>query len=407
MGVCPAGGAGASSFTLAASAESRHDRVRVIETIALAGRIRVDFEHGALQRPERVVVHDDRDPRRLEPMALVRGVLLDGDPEARAPAAEQVAHGQDRAGEVGLGLRGARAASGVIVRGRRAAIRCSFYEEAPRRAPVSARDRRVHRDFGLGRGGRHPGRPADVRRPRRPRSDRPRRGDGPEHRGVCGGRDLLHPVPRPRRSTRSSSDFRPRAVKIGMLFDAPRIRAVAAGLERHRARNVVLDPVMVVQVRRAPAVDARRSPACARDLLPLCDLVTPNIPEAEALAGIRIRGDADRRLAAGSIAELGRPRRPHQGRPRRGGAVRDILFDGRFFTEFVAPRIPTRATHGTGCTLSAAIAANLALGRALEEAILRAIQYLRAGLARGAFPGAARSARPRPRRRESLLRRAT
>ncbi|MFY9552887.1 MAG: bifunctional hydroxymethylpyrimidine kinase/phosphomethylpyrimidine kinase, partial [Thermoanaerobaculia bacterium] len=71
----------------------------------------------------------------------------------------------------------------------------------------------------------------------------------------------------------------------------------------------------------------------------------------------------------------------------RGGEVRDLLFDGRFFTEFAAPRIRTRATHGTGCTLSSAIAANLALGRSLEDAILRAIQYLRAGLKRGRFPG--------------------
>ena len=181
-------------------------------------------------------------------------------------------------------------------------------------------------------------------------------------------------------------DFRPRAVKIGMLFDAPRIRTVAAALERHRATNVVLDPVMVsksgARLLRKAAIASLRT-----HLLPLCDLVTPNIPEAEALAGIRIRGDADRRLAAGLIAELGARAVLIKGGHARGGNVRDILFDGRFFTEFVAPRIATRATHGTGCTLSAAIAANLALGIPLEEAILRAIQYLRAGLARGAFPG--------------------
>jgi len=124
-----------------------------------------------------------------------------------------------------------------------------------------------------------------------------------------------------------------------------------------------------------------------RDLLPLCDLVTPNLPEAEALAGIRIRRDADRRLAAGLIAEQGARAVLVKGGHGRGSAVRDLLFDGRFFTEFVAPRIRTRATHGTGCTLSAAIAANLALGRDLEEAVLCAIQYLRAGLAGGRFPG--------------------
>ncbi len=181
-------------------------------------------------------------------------------------------------------------------------------------------------------------------------------------------------------------DFRPRAVKIGMLFDAPRIRAVATALKRHRAKNVVLDPVMVSKsgarlLSKAALVSLRVS------LLPLCDLVTPNLPEAETLAGIRIRSPADRRLAAGLIAELGPRAVLIKGGHARGGAVRDLFFDGRFFTEFVAPRIRTRATHGTGCTLSAAIAANLALGLALEEAILRSIQYLRAGLARGRFPG--------------------
>jgi hydroxymethylpyrimidine/phosphomethylpyrimidine kinase len=124
-----------------------------------------------------------------------------------------------------------------------------------------------------------------------------------------------------------------------------------------------------------------------RNLLPLCDLVTPNLPEAETLSGIRIRSDADRRLAAGLIAEQGARAVLVKGGHARGSEVRDLLFDGRFFTEFVAPRIRTRATHGTGCTLSAAIAANLALGRDLEEAVLCAIQYLRAGLARGRFAG--------------------
>ncbi len=182
------------------------------------------------------------------------------------------------------------------------------------------------------------------------------------------------------------ADFHPSAVKIGMLFDAPRIRAVAAGLKRHRARNVVLDPVMVSKS-GARLLSKAALESLRRHLLPLCDLVTPNLPEAEALAAIRVRSDADRRLAAGLIAELGARAVLIKGGHARGGTVRDLLFDGRFFTEFVAPRIRTRATHGTGCTLSAAIAANLALGRDLEEAVLCAIQYLRAGLARGRFPG--------------------
>jgi hydroxymethylpyrimidine/phosphomethylpyrimidine kinase len=181
-------------------------------------------------------------------------------------------------------------------------------------------------------------------------------------------------------------DLRPQAVKIGMLFDAPRIRAVARGLRRWHAANVVLDPVMISKS-GARLLSRAALGSLRRELLPLCDLVTPNLPEAEALAGIRIRGDADRRLAAGILADFGARAVLVKGGHARGREVRDLFFDGRFFTEFVAPRLRTRATHGTGCTLSAAIAANRARGVPLEEAILRAIRYLRAGLARGLFPG--------------------
>ncbi len=182
-------------------------------------------------------------------------------------------------------------------------------------------------------------------------------------------------------------DLRPRAVKIGMLVDAPRIRAVARALERHRAKNVVLDPVMISKsgarlLSRGSLVTLRR------ELLPRCDLVTPNLPEAEALSRMRIRSASDRRVAAGVILDLGARAILLKDGHGRGAEVRDLYFDGRFFTEYVAPRLRTRATHGTGCTLSSAIAANLALGRSIEEAIPRAIAYLRGGLERGLFPGA-------------------
>lgn len=182
------------------------------------------------------------------------------------------------------------------------------------------------------------------------------------------------------------SDFRPGAVKVGMLYDAPRIRAVAAGLRRWKARNVVVDPVMVAKSgARLLSRDALSS--LKKHLLPLADLVTPNLPEAEALSGLRIRGESDRRLAAGIIADLGPRAVLIKGGHGRGGELRDLLFDGEAFTVFVAQRVRTRATHGTGCTLSSAIAANLALGRPLAESVERAIAYLRAGLKRGLHPG--------------------
>jgi hydroxymethylpyrimidine/phosphomethylpyrimidine kinase len=182
------------------------------------------------------------------------------------------------------------------------------------------------------------------------------------------------------------TDFRPAAVKIGMLFDAPRIRTVARGLRKHRARNVVLDPVMVAKS-GARLLDPAALSVLKRELLPLCDLVTPNLPEAEALAGMLIRSDEDRLLAAQAISGMGARAVLVKGGHGGGNRVRDLLLDGRRLRRFDYPRIRTRATHGTGCTLSSAIAANLALGKPLEEAVERAIRYLRAGLRRGLFPG--------------------
>ena len=181
-------------------------------------------------------------------------------------------------------------------------------------------------------------------------------------------------------------DLKPAAVKIGALLDAPRILAVAAGLRRHRAKNVVLDPVMLAtggtRLLAAAAIETLRKTA-----LPLCDLVTPNIPEAEALTGVRIRTASGQRGAALAIAAFGARAVLIKGGHASGESVRDLLYDGRRFREFVHPRIRTRATHGTGCMLSSAIAANLALGHDLEDAVLRAIRYLRGGLRRGYFPG--------------------
>ena len=181
-------------------------------------------------------------------------------------------------------------------------------------------------------------------------------------------------------------DLSPAAVKVGMLFDAPRVRAVARGLARWNVEKVVLDPVLVsTSGRRLLSPSAFRT--LKRELLPLCDLVTPNLPEAAALTGMRIRSEIDRREAAGALADMGARAVLLTGGHGRGREVRDLLFDGRFFTVFAAPRLSTRATRGTGCTLSSAIAANLALGKHLEDAVLAAIVYLRAGIARGGYPG--------------------
>ena len=185
------------------------------------------------------------------------------------------------------------------------------------------------------------------------------------------------------------TDLRPRAVKIGMLFDAPRIRAVAAGLERHRAPNVVLDPVMVAKSgARLLSRAGAREPAggsCFRSLRPR-DAQPPRGRGARAACGsARTRTGAS---PPACIADLGARAVLLKGGHGRGAVVRDLLFDGRFFTEFVAPRIRTRATHGTGCTLSSAIAANLALGPRPRGRDPRGRSRTSArGLARGLFPG--------------------
>ena len=182
------------------------------------------------------------------------------------------------------------------------------------------------------------------------------------------------------------SDLSPRAVKIGALLDGARVRAVAGGLTRWRAKNVVLDPVLT-----AKTGNGLLAPAAIRnlleDLLPLCDLVTPNIPEAETLSGARIRNGSDAREAALLLASRGCRAVLVKGGHARGETVTDLLYDGRRFHEIAHPRVQTRATHGTGCTLSAAIAANLALGHGLVGAVRRAIRYIGIAIERGYYPG--------------------
>ncbi len=182
------------------------------------------------------------------------------------------------------------------------------------------------------------------------------------------------------------SDLRPVAVKIGVLGDAPRLRRVVAALRRWKARHVVLDPVLAASTGE-PLLSPFALTAMRRTLFPLCDLVTPNLPEAEALSGISIGSDGDRRLASRILVDAGARAVLIKGGHGRGAVVCDLFFDGVAFREFRHPRIVTRATHGTGCMLSTAVAAHLAMGRSLPVAVGRAIAYVDAGLRQGFFPG--------------------
>ncbi|MEO8039475.1 MAG: bifunctional hydroxymethylpyrimidine kinase/phosphomethylpyrimidine kinase [Betaproteobacteria bacterium] len=175
-------------------------------------------------------------------------------------------------------------------------------------------------------------------------------------------------------------DVRIDSVKIGMLASATLVRVVADALRRHRPRYVVLDPVMVAKsgdrLLRADAVAALRS-----ELLPLATVLTPNLPEAGDLIG-RAVGDSpdDMRSAAAQLKELGPGHVLIKGGHGSGPQVVDILYDGTRLLQFSTPRLATKNTHGTGCTLSSAIAALLPQRATVAEAVGDAQRYLQGAL---------------------------
>jgi hydroxymethylpyrimidine/phosphomethylpyrimidine kinase len=164
-------------------------------------------------------------------------------------------------------------------------------------------------------------------------------------------------------------DIPPGAAKTGALGSAEVVEAVAKAAAGFRF-PLVVDPVMVSK-HGTPLLPETAVRAVREKLLPRAALITPNIPEAEALAGIEIRDMESVRLAARRIVEMGARAVLIKGGHMEDTAT-DVLFDGAEWREFPAVRIDTRHTHGTGCTYSAAIAAGLASGMVLGEAVARA-----------------------------------
>lgn len=164
------------------------------------------------------------------------------------------------------------------------------------------------------------------------------------------------------------------AVKVGMLSHSACMRAVARKLRKYKPKNIVIDPVMAAKD-GCPLMRPDSADTFIREVLPLADLLTPNIPEAEKIAGLSIRSAADMERAARQMICLGAKNVLVKGGHAKGDAL-DILFDGVKFYRFSAERIDTKNTHGTGCTFSSAVAANLALGFGLEEAVKRAKTYV-------------------------------
>jgi hydroxymethylpyrimidine/phosphomethylpyrimidine kinase len=179
-------------------------------------------------------------------------------------------------------------------------------------------------------------------------------------------------------------DVKVDAVKIGMIGAARNVEAIATQLQRFAAKNVVLDPVLVASGGHSLGGAKLVAPMRER-LFPLMRLVTPNLMESALLAGGRMPENAsDMRAMALRLHALGAPAVLVKGGHLPDGAAFDLLYDGADFTEFSAPRVATRNTHGTGCMLSAAIAARLGQGADLKEAIGDAKQFLSAALAAGA-----------------------
>lgn len=177
------------------------------------------------------------------------------------------------------------------------------------------------------------------------------------------------------------------AVKTGMLPSAPIVEMTATKLREHAVANVVVDPVMVT-THGQRLIDDKAADAIKSQLLPLATVVTPNITEARILSGAP--DDADNSLAAieamaRAIMRLGSSAVLIKGGHGDGSDCVDVLFDGASVQHFSSPRIDTKNTHGTGCTLSAALAAFLARGESVADATRMSKDYITEALA-AAFP---------------------
>jgi hydroxymethylpyrimidine/phosphomethylpyrimidine kinase len=202
--------------------------------------------------------------------------------------------------------------------------------------------------------------------------------------GVTG----IHPVPIPiveKQMEAVFTDIGTDAVKIGMLYSVELIETVARNLKQFKPNNIVLDPVMIAQsgdkLIQDEAIDAIREL-----LMPLTNVVTPNLPEAEVLIGRKIDSHDDIQNAVKELAKFGSQSILIKGGHVEGNESTDIFYmpEEERLMELSGSRINTKNNHGTGCTLSSAIAANLAKGYELSDAVTNAKNYIKEAIKAGA-----------------------
>jgi hydroxymethylpyrimidine/phosphomethylpyrimidine kinase len=173
------------------------------------------------------------------------------------------------------------------------------------------------------------------------------------------------------------------AAKTGMLASAPLVQVVSQKVQEYRLRHLVVDPVMVAKGGH-PLLHEEARRALIDTLLPLALVVTPNLHEAGLLAGLEVRDRTTMEEAARRIKALGPAYVIIKGGHLEAEAC-DLLFDGRAFRPYTVPKLNTVCTHGAGCTFSAAIAASLARGQSVEEAVATAKAFVTRAIAEG-FP---------------------
>lgn len=171
------------------------------------------------------------------------------------------------------------------------------------------------------------------------------------------------------------SDITPDAIKLGMLSNANIMHSVAKMLKQYNCKNIVLDPVMVATT-GGRLMDDNALGVYIDELFALARVVTPNLPEASVLSGIEIKNIDDMRAAAIKISNYGCKSVLIKGGHWREDAAVDLLYENGEFSQFCAPKVDTNNTHGTGCTLSSAIACNIASGLSVKDSVKNAKDYV-------------------------------